>query len=314
MNKAFKILAIDGGGFRGVYSAHLLKRIEEEFRVDWCEEFQLLAGTSTGSILAASLALGKSAGEVLDMYSQYGAEIFRSAFGPRLGLFASKYPKSSLRNVLGDFFGDAKLGDIETPLIIPATDIGNGCVHVFKSSYHNEFFRDKDVSVAEAVLASCSAPIYFPPMLLTGDRTYLLADGGLWANSPSLVAAIDAKRQLNANLDDLRVLSVGTGKPKSFYSIKAFKKRSIFGWGMLTKWGRGKFIEMFFNLQSETATNMLGLLLERDQILRLNFDSDKRLPLDNPKEFDDLISRADREFTHNSKSICIFLNKEIKDE
>ncbi|MCD4750795.1 MAG: patatin-like phospholipase family protein [Thermoanaerobaculales bacterium] len=307
MSKAFKILAIDGGGFRGVYSAHLLKRIEEEFSVDWRNDFDLLAGTSTGSIIAASLALGKGAGEVLDMYSRHGAEIFRKPFGPRLGLLASKYPKSSLRSVLENFFDNAKLGDIKVPLIIPATDIANGGVHVFKSSYHNEFLRDKDVCVADAVLASCSAPTYFPPMLLPGEKPYLLADGGLWANSPSLVAAIDAKRRLDASLEDLRVLSVGTGQAKSFYPIKAFRGRGIFGWGFAGRWGRGKFIEMLLNLQSETANNMLGLLLKQDQILRLNFDSDKRLPLDRPEDFDDLVTRADREFTHRSALIQEFI-------
>ena len=188
MSRAVKILAIDGGGFRGVYSAHLLKRMEEEFGVDWREDFALLAGTSTGSIIAASLAIGKSPSEVLSMYSKHGFDIFRKPFGLRLGLFESKYPDSELRHVLNNFFGDSKLGDIETPLIIPATDIGNGCVHVFKSTYHNKFFRDKDVRLADAVLASCSAPTYFPPMLLPGEQPYLLADGGLWANSPWIIA------------------------------------------------------------------------------------------------------------------------------
>jgi len=308
MSNAFKILAIDGGGFRGAYSAHLLKRIEAQFGVDWRKDFDLLAGTSTGSIIAAGLALGKSASEVLDTYNQHGSEIFRKPLVPRCGLFVSKYPKSSLRSVLDGFFGDVKLGEIDTPLIIPATDIGNGCVHVFKSAYDEEFVRDSEVRVADAVLASCSAPTYFPPMLLPGEKPYLLADGGLWANSPSLVAVIDAKRRLNAKLDDLRILSIGTGRAKQFYSIKRFKRRGLFGWGLATRWGL-KFIPMLLNLQSETANNMVGLLLNQDQILRLNFESDKSLPLDRPEEFDDLVTRADREFTHRSEEIRTFLNK-----
>ena len=309
MSSTFKILAIDGGGFRGVYSAHLLKRIEVEFSIDWRKDFDLLAGTSTGSIIAASLALGKSASEVLDMYAQHGSEIFRKPLGPRCGLFASKYPQSSLRSVLGDFFGDVRLGEIKTPLIIPATDIGNGCVHVFKSAYDADFVRDLDVRVADAVLASCSAPTYFPPLLLPGEKPYLLADGGLWANSPSLVAAIDAKRRLNAKLDDLRILSIGTGKAERFYPIKHYKRHALFGWGLATRWGGSKFIQMLLNLQSETANNMVGLLLNQDQILRLNFESDKSLPLDRPKEFHDLATRADRKFTHSSSEIKAFLSK-----
>jgi len=193
MSNKFKILAIDGGGFRGAYSAHLLKRVEEEFNVDWRKDFDLLAGTSTGSIIAACLAMGKNANEVRGLYAKHGREIFNKPLVPRLGLLASKYQNYGLRSILNDFFGKTKLGDIETPLMIPATDIGNGCVHVFKSTYHNKFFRDKNVLVADAVLASCSAPTFFSPTLLPGDKPYLLADGGLWANSPSLAAAFDAK-------------------------------------------------------------------------------------------------------------------------
>jgi len=306
MSNKFKILALDGGGFRGAYSSHLLKRIEEEFTVNWLSDFNLLAGTSTGAIIAAGLALGMPASEIRDLYKKYGQDIFKKSTIPRLGLFASKYKNVGLHKILVSFFGEAKLGDIKTPLIIPATDIGNGCVHVFKSTYHNKFFRDKDVLVSEAVLASCSAPTFFPPTLISGDQPYLLADGGLWANNPSLVAAIDAKRRLCAKLEDLRILSIGTGQSNKFYSIKNFKNRRFFGWGIATKWGRGKIVEMLFSLQSQNANNMLGLLLDRDQILRFNFESEKKLPLDAPEEFDDLITRADREFTHSSVTIKEF--------
>ncbi len=314
MTEHFRILAIDGGGFRGVYAAHLLKRIEKELHIQWRNHFRLLAGTSTGAIIAASLALGRSASDVLNIYARYGADIFRKPIGPRLGLFTSKYRNTNLQRILNDYFGDSKLGDIDIPLIIPATDIANGCVHVFKSTYHNEFFRDKNVRVADAVLASCSAPTYFPPALLPGEQPYLLADGGLWANCPSLVAAIDAKRRLGVKLDDLRVLSLGTGKAKQFYPIKSFKKRSMFGWGFATRWRRGQFVEMLLNLQAENANNMLGLLIEREQILRLNFESDKDLPLDKPNEIDDLLTRADRDFTHKSAIIADFIRKEANDD
>lgn len=309
MRKPFKILAIDGGGFRGAYSAHLLKRIEEEFSVNWQNDFDLIAGTSTGSIIAACLAMGKPADEVLGLYEEHGHDIFKKALLPRFGIFKSRYQSTGLQNNLVSLFGDTKLGDIDTPLIIPATDIGNGCVHVFKSTYHNEIFRDKNVKVADAVLASCAAPLFFPPILLSGDKPYLLADGGLWANSPSLVAAIDAKKRLNAKLENLRILSIGTGEANQFYSIKKFKKRRLFGWGIATKWGLTKFIRMLFNLQSETANNMLGLLLEQEQILRLSFNSDKKLFLDAPDEYDDLISRADRDFSHKARIIEAFLTE-----
>lgn len=314
MGRPFKILSIDGGGFRGAYAAHLLKRIEDEFHVNWGEDFDLLAGTSTGSIIAAALAVGASAARVLNMYKEKGRSIFPTHVPPRRGLLHSKYSSAPLRAALSEFFGTMKLGDIETPLIIPATDIGSGRVHVLKSGYDKGFVRDKDVPVVEAVLASCSAPTFFPPVLLSGDKPYLLADGGLWANSPSLVAAIDAKRRLGANLEDLQILSIGTGSANTFYPIREAKTRGLFGWGILARWKRQKFVEMLLNLQSQNANNMLGLLLESKQVLRLNFESDKDLPLDAPDEFEDLVSRADREFTHESASLQKFIQEKNEHE
>ena len=87
----FKILSIDGGGFRGAYSAHILKRIEEEFNINWKKDFNLVAGTSTGSIIAAGLAFGLSAKELFDFYEKDGKDIFKKRFLYRTGLFASKY-------------------------------------------------------------------------------------------------------------------------------------------------------------------------------------------------------------------------------
>ena len=307
MSKPFKILAIDGGGFRGAYSAHLLKRIEEEFHVNWRKDFDLIAGTSTGAIIATCLAMGKPANEVRELYQKHGREIFQRSGAGRKGWLRSKYSNAGLRRILEALFGEATLGDIETPLIIPATDIANGRVHIFKSTYHNEFFRDKNVPIVDAVLASCSAPMFFPPTLLAGEKPYLLADGGLWANNPSLVAAIDAKRRLKAALETLTILSIGTGKTNHYYPIKEYKKQGVFGWGFLTRWRSRKFIEMLLNLQSENAHNMLGLLLEGSQVLRLSFCSDADLPIDAPDEFDDLITKADYDFTHNAASIKSFL-------
>ncbi len=297
----FYILAIDGGGYRGVYSAYILKRIAEEFGQDWLKKFGLIAGTSTGAIIAAALASGLPASKIVNFYKDHGKEIFkkRSLFG--FGVMNSKYSNEYFKKVLKDVFGeDRKLGQIEMPLILPSTDIGNGIVHVLKSSYDKGFVRDNNRLVYEAVLASCSAPTYFDPYRM--DK-YLLADGGLWANNPSLVAAIDAKRRLGQSLDKLKILSIGTGESRNFYPVA----NRIARWGLLTGWGVQKFITMLLNLQAQTAKNMLGLLLEQGQILRINFESDKVLALDNPNDHDNLISLADRDFTYNAEKIKQFM-------
>ena len=172
--------------------------------------------------------------------------------------------------------------------------------------------------VSDAVLASCSAPTYFDPHII--NDTYQLVDGGLWANNPSLVAAIDAHYRLKVPLEDIRVLSIGTGKSRAFYprSTGNWKDRLIYswlGWGLATRWRGGKFIDIILNLQSDNAHNTLCLLLDESplepkRVLRLTFESDQPLPLDSEKKRYDWISKADLIFTHNASKIAEFLSIE----
>ena len=268
MNKPFYILSVDGGGFRGLFAAHLLKKMEEAWRIDWGRRFGLLAGTSTGAILTAGLASGVSAADLTEFYKTHGKVIFRLRTRSRfdiLKLCTSRYSSKTLKDLLDDVFRNKTLGDIAVPLILPSVDIGNGCVHVLKSKYHGEFVRDHNVRVSDAVLASCSAPTYFDPHVV--NDTYQLVDGGLWANNPSLVAAIDAHYRLGIAFEEIRVLSIGTGKSTTFYprwiqqkSTGKWKDRlfcSWKGWGFATRWGDSKFIDMVLNLQSDNSHNML---------------------------------------------------------
>jgi patatin-like phospholipase/acyl hydrolase len=325
MGTPFFILAIDGGGYRGLFAAHVLRRIEQEWRPDWHDHFGMLAGTSTGAILAGGLACGLSAQQLADLYEEHGPEIF-TARGPArvslFSLFASRYSYRPLRALLNRALGDRTLGDVQVPLILPAVDIGQGCVHVFKSAYDRRFHRDPCVRVADAVLASCAAPLYFDPVVLKHGE-YQLADGGLWANNPALVAAVDARYRLGVSLDDIRVLSIGTGTSRAFYArseTRWFTRllRACQGWGFTTRWQRTRLIDLILNLQSETAHNTLCLLLgesplESKKVLRLTFESDHPLPLDVTAKRDDWINRADYLFTHHATRIADFLRLGAED-
>ena len=319
MSEAFYILSVDGGGFRGLFAAHLLKRMEDTWQIDWRSRFGLLAGTSTGAILAAGLASGLSATDLAEFYKTHGKAIFRPRIWSRfdiLNLCMSRYSNTKLKHVLDELFGNKTLGDIDVPLILPSVDIGNGCVHVLKSTYHGEFVRDANVQVSDAILASCSAPTYFDPHVV--NDTYQLADGGLWANNPSLVAAIDTQYRLGIPLEDVRVVAVGTGNSAAFYPRSAGKwkdrlARSWQGWGLATRWQRSKFVDLILNLQSENAHNMLCLLLgesplDPKHVLRLTFESDLPLPMDSVEKQYDWIAKADHIFTHKSQKIGEFLS------
>ena len=301
----FKILSVDGGGIRGIFPAHILQCVQERLGIDVFDYFDMIAGTSTGSIIAAGIACQKQPLELVSLYRKHGAEIFgqkTKSWWPSLvkqGMH-SKYENKNLKTILHNEFGDAKLGDIEKPLLIPTTDIGNGGVHVFKSSYSNSFTRDKNVAVMQAVLASCSAPAFFNP---TKVDNYLLADGGVWANNPALAAVIDAQYRLNVDIKNIRILSIGTGQSRTAYGTDENKN-----WGLLRGWKNLEFISFLLSLQAQSTQNYLQLMLAKDQLIRLDFKSDNPLPMDDATILDDLVSRADRIFTHKSAELMTFFN------
>ena len=166
------ILCFDGGGIRGIYSAHIIKRIQESFHTVFHEKFDLIAGTSTGSIIASSLVIDFPIENIIKMYSEQGRKIFSKNLFSLGGLIREKYNNSFLSKILKEVFQDNKLKDCKTGLVIPATDIGNASVHVFKSTYSSDFIRDPERLIRDAVLASCSAPLYFSPIIVDDSRAW----------------------------------------------------------------------------------------------------------------------------------------------
>lgn len=267
----------------------------------------MFAGTSTGSIIAAALACGKAAGSVYELYKEHGTDIFRRKGYARVlparlvSLIASRYDSRSLRTCLAAEFGEMTLGDVHVPLLLPTVNIASGSVHVLKSNYDQEFVRDTKVLIRDAVLASCSAPTYFNPATV---GLHPLVDGGLWANNPSLVAAIEARRRLGVALENLRILSIGTGSVRQYYPIVASGWRErcarLLGWGLATRWGGSKLVDLIMNLQSDNSHNLMKLLLRNNdgsrQWLRINFETERPIPMDRPSLLPELERRADSDF------------------
>lgn len=310
--KTYKILSIDGGGIRGVYPAHILKCIQERFNVSLYEEFDMIAGTSTGSIIAAAAATKIDMCKVLELYRTHGNDIFRKGrfwnishigtFNKTISLLCcSLYKKEELYNVLNLTLGDVRLGEISKPLLLPSSDIGNGDVHVFKSQYSGIYKRDCSVKLVDAVMASCSAPMYFNP---TRVNEYLLADGGIWCNNPALASVLEVHKRLDVKLEDIKILSIGTGRSKKGYGVNADKH-----WGFLFGWERTVLVDYVMSLQSQSTHNYLGMLLDKDQYIRINFESDKQLSLDDCSVVEDLVSIADKSFTYATKDLENFFKK-----
>ena len=314
MSKKFRILCLDGGGIRGLYSAQMLKRMKKDCNIDFYNDFDLIVGTSTGSILAGSIVKQIDIEKVIALYVNEGKKIFKKRWLSRIGLFASKYNPNPLKEQLKVIFENTTLGDIEKPLLINATDIGNSTQFVFKTTFNDqkdsngnkkELVRDKGILLSDAILASSSAPIFFPPHKV---GNFLLADGGLWANSPVLVALAEAKKIFKTEPNDVVVVSIGTGVEENDYHINTK------WWGFLTGWKREKLISMILNLQTKTNNSLLQFLMPKENILRLTYTSDKALPLDDVSQNENLLSKADKDFSDRHSEIQSFINKYIKEE
>jgi patatin-like phospholipase/acyl hydrolase len=296
----FRILAIDGGGVRGIFPAHVLALFSRKHGTDLTSVFDLIVGTSTGAIIAAAAAVGIPLEKVSALYEQRAGEIFTRQRCSVHGLLRSRYRSEPLRRVLTDVFGDATMGDVPGRLILPSTDLSNGNVFVIKSQYLESFVRDAQIPLVEAIMASCAAPTYFDPVRL---NEYLLGDGGLWSNNPSFVAYTEAIGKLAIPPDEVRILSVGTGTGHQFYDVGKAAGRT---WGLATGWCGSRLIDTILNLQSRASANAAMLLLQ-DKYLRISFEESGALPLDDIAQIPRLKAKAGEAFTYKSDAIKKFL-------
>lgn len=204
----FRILALGGGGARGIFQASCLKHLEASSGRPIREQFDLIAGTSTGSIIALALALDIGPDRVLDFYRNVSDQIFNPKLfgGFRKG---PRFNQTVLRQNLVRVFGNKQLRDVKANALITASCLDRYGHRVF-TSFKTEEHSDAELSAVDVALASSAAPTYFSPVQPSSqERSYV--DGGLWANSPSLVAALYAYFYLGAKVDSIRVLSIGTG-------------------------------------------------------------------------------------------------------
>ena len=294
-DETFHILSLDGGGVRGIFPAHILANLEDAAGRQVADCFDLIAGTSTGAIVAGAAAIRMELKEVADLFDSEAAKIFPRKRFANLGFWGSKYSTKPLEGVIRQVAQSRKLGEISTPLLITSSDVSTGGVHVFKSGYLKElgepYTRDGEVLLADAILASCAAPSYFDPVEVD---EYLLADGGLWANNPSIIGLVEAVSKFRCPIERIHVLSIGTGRSTEFY---ARRRR----WGLLTGWGRQKLVSYVFGLQSQASTNMSKLLLG-DRHVRLDPEIEA-WKLDDVESMETLKAIADKSFTHSSREI-----------
>lgn len=207
----FQILALDGGGAKALFTAHVLARLEQDLGVSISDSFDLIAGTSAGGIVALAMGTGLSPSEIVTHFKSLVETVFPSArrrWWRRLGqLTRPIYDADALRTSLEGVLGENKLGDSAKRLVIPTWDVQVDAVHIFKTPHHRRLRRDWRIPMVDVALATSAAPLYFPAARVDGHR---LIDGGVWANNPSVVAITEAVSMLDVPLRAIRVLNVGT--------------------------------------------------------------------------------------------------------
>lgn len=214
----FQILSLSGGGYRGLYTIAVLTEPEQHIRKPVLSCFDLVAGTSVGGIIALGLAAGRQPYEIKEAFEKNGARIFSDRPAPtsRLGRYRNylrsalkpKYDGVALREIISDLAGEETLlGELACPVIVPSVNLTTGRPQVFKTPHHRNFQRDYRLKVVDVAMATSAAPTYFPVAQI-GDE--LFADGGLYANSPDLMAIHEAEHFFETPTQDIHLLSIGT--------------------------------------------------------------------------------------------------------
>ena len=271
MADAFKVLSIDGGGIRGIIPAMVLAEIEERTGKPIYETFDLIAGTSTGGILALGLAMpgdgGKpryTARELIELYEEEGSSIFSGRAGTIRNLFEERYPSAGVEEVLERYFGEARLKDALTTVFVTGYEIQLRAPFFFRSE-RAKVDADYDFPMRQVARATSAAPTYFEPAKVEAKGPvdyYALVDGGVFANNPAMCAYVEAtgilKERGSAPSDEPTVLmvSLGTGQ---FTDRLRYEEAA--GWGLM-QWAR-PLIDVVFDGVSDTVDFQLKQLLPR---------------------------------------------------
>ena len=242
-NKPFKILSIDGGGIKGLYSASILKRLEEKSNKKSGDCFDMICGTSTGGIIALGLASGKSSEELVNLYRLHGNKIFPTATNQvvrffqrkwniaKQTLFWGKFSAKSLTQILKNTYGTTTLGELDNLVCIPSFNLISGMPRVFKFPHkEGSFYKDKNIPLVDAALATSAAPTYLP---IHNYEDTLYIDGGVWANNPTqcgLLEAIDYFVGEDKEYTHVEILSIASISQASGWPSGIRKRRSFIGW------------------------------------------------------------------------------------
>lgn len=299
-----RILAISGGGIRGIIPAVVLARIEKLTGKPIHQSFDLICGTSTGGIIAAGLS-GRSpmaADDILNLYLQHGKDIFLQPFwrkirslGKNLG---PKFDGKGLEKTLRMAFGDATLEDAIVPVFMPAYAIEKRAPVFFRSWVPS----DRPRSLVEVCMATSAGPTYFPPASV--NETWYW-DGGVINNNPALSGVIEACMKFQVHTRDCLVMSIGTG-----VNQEPIAHEKAATWGNLG--AVQSILDVCMDGVSDlTHYQMVDLMPDQNYLALQTQLSERNAAMDdvNPSNLADLIMKAQEVVDSNSGRLLAFCDR-----
>ena len=263
-----RVLSIDGGGIRGLIPALVLSELERRAGRRTFELFDLIAGTSTGGILACALCAPDPlpATELVKLYEEEGPEIFDRSIFQRVksaeGLLDEKYDDAALDRALERFLGHKRLAESKPDLIVPSYDMSLPGPYFFKTTKAKETPETDDFPLSVVARSTSAAPTYFEP-LGTGEKA--LVDGGVFATNPAMCAVAEVLNREDLRPRDVVLLSLGTGErthKRPFDEIK--------DWG-LAAWAR-PILNVVFDGVSDAVNYQLERVLTSERYYRLQVE------------------------------------------
>lgn len=249
------MLALDGGGAKALFTAHVLARLEADLGVRIIDAFDLIAGTSAGGLIALALGAGIRPADIVEQYATLNARVFpygrRAKCRYALRPWAHAYSGEVLRQALEEVLGSSLLGESAKRLVIPSWDVQRGEVHLFKTPHHERLRRDWKISMVDVALATTAAPTFFPAAAVDGQR---LIDGGVWANNPSVVAIGEAVSMLDVPLASIRVLNVGTVDQRTTHP----RRLDVGGWATWARTATSVMLTAASRGAQGTAMHLVG--------------------------------------------------------
>lgn len=273
------ILALSGGGFRGLYTARVLTVLEERAGRPISQCFDLLCGTSIGGIIAMALALEIPAKRIAGLMESKGAGIFphhRRAFWMKwLKYFRPKYRVANMKQMLDDLFGEHTINDSVARVLVPSVNYSTGRPQFFKTPHCERLWAGYNPKMVDIALATSAAPMFFPIHKFE-DTDSCYVDGGLFGNAPGLFGTYEAQHYLGYELENIHLLAIGTMGGEFRMNAKTRLQKGLLAWGddlfSLTISAQEKVVDYMLQHMLGDRYSLIDELPTRDQVGNIGLD------------------------------------------